>query len=146
MNKIEVTKLLNRIKTHYPFFNIADYVVDEWLKYLRKYDNYDVNKKLDDYIEDEKDRAPTVAYITKYLKTPEEKAKFQNSEYVIRCNLCQKEMPLSVYNNEHFDKCSSINYLLMIMKAKGITVEYDDLETLDYRKFERVYEKYKDWS
>lgn len=146
MNKIEVTKLLNRIKTHYSFFNVADYVADEWLKYLRKYDNYDVNKKLDDYIDEEKDRAPTVSYITKYLKTPEEKARFQNSEHIIRCNLCQKEMPLSVYNNEHFDKCSSINYLLKIMKLKEVSVEYSDLEKLDCQTLEKVYAKYKEWS
>lgn len=143
MTKAEVINFMKKIKAYYDYFPIEDYKIGEWYDKLKKYDLEDVYRKFDQHLEGElKDSPPKLHYITKFLKTPEEKARAKINDYTIQCNLCGQWMPLSVYDNKHFDRCSSINYLLRIMRSKGIEVEYKDLELLDDVKFDKVYKKY----
>lgn len=146
MTKIEVINFLEKLKVNYNELPIKeDYVFREWYSALKPYDAYDVFLKLDEHLNSNyKSMLPKPSFITKYLKTPEEKKKTA-IDYLIRCNLCSQEMRLSEYDNKHFDRCSSINYLLRTMKNKGIKVKYEDLEQLDDIKFQKVYEKYKDY-
>lgn len=142
MNRVEVTKLLNRIKANWNYFNVAEYVVDEWLRLLKPYDNYDVNLKLDNYIKnDEKDQPPTAKYMASYLLTPQEKAN-KTTDILIDCNLCHKTMRLSEYNNTHFKKCLLIKTLIPILKRKGNDVTYEALNEYDYTVLDKLYEKY----
>lgn len=144
MNRVEVTEALGRIKSHYPYFTVENYVVTEWLRFLKPYDNYDVNQKLDAYFQDDsKERPPTVKYLMKYLQTPGQKATNSNN-FRIDCQLCHKFMTLDEYNN-HYSKCLSINYLLMIFKNKDMNVSREELENLDEKTFRGVYEKYKEY-
>lgn len=146
MQKLEVINFMKKIKAYYQTFSMEDFVIKEWQDRLKPYDIEDVYVKLDQHLKgDQKDQIPKLHYITKFLKTPEEKKRAKCNDYLIRCNLCGQEMRLSEYDNKHFDKCNSINYLLRIMKNKGIKVEYEDLEQLDDIKFQKVYEKYKDY-
>ncbi len=141
MNRTEVAKVLGRIKSHYNYFTFEDYTIDEWLRYLKPYENYDVNLKLDSYFDDKKERPPTIKYLVTYLQTPEQKRANKN-DFKIACNLCQKFMTLNEYDN-HYDKCSSINYLLNIFKKNKMNVKYEELEKLDDGKFNSVYKKYE---
>lgn len=143
MNRTEVTKLLKRIKAHWSYFNDAEYVIDEWLKYLKPYENYDVNLKLDGYFEDGDDKPPTPKYMARYLKTPEEKAKTSN-DYIVCCNLCGREMSLSTYNSKHYSRCLSIRYIIKQLKKYDKEVSYEELQELSDEVFERVYLKYSD--
>lgn len=146
MQKLEVINFMKKIKAYYQTFSMEDFVIKEWQDRLKPYDIEDVYVKLDQHLKgDQKDQIPKLHYITKFLKTPEEKKRAKCNDYLIRCNLCSQEMKLSEYDNKHFDRCSSINYLLRTMKNKGIKVEYEDLEQLDDIKFQKVYEKYKDY-
>lgn len=146
MQKLEVINFMKKIKAYFPMFSMEDYTVEEWQDRLKPYDIEDVYRKFDQHLEGEfKDQPPKLHYITRFLKTPEEKARAKCNDYLIRCNLCGQEMPLSVYNSKHFDRCSSINYLLRVMQKKAIKVEYEDLEQLSDTKFNAIYEKYKDY-
>lgn len=142
MNRVEVTKLLKRIRAHWNYFNDADYVVDEWLRLLKPYDNYDVNVKLDNYVKDnEKDMPPTPKYMATYLLTPEQK---ENSKkgILVDCNLCHKTMLLSEYDS-HYGKCLKVKTVLLILRKKGKVIEYDELFQYDIKKIERFLEENK---
>lgn len=147
MQKEDIVELLDRVKLHYQHLSMSDELFYEWFRILKEYNRDDVFKKLDEYLENEsnRDRIPMAFDLIDGLITHEQKKKI-HSDYLIRCNLCGREMLLSEYDSKHFDRCSSINYLLRIMREQGIKVEYRDLETLDEIKFQKVYEKYKDWS
>lgn len=145
MTKQEVVHFMKKIKAYYDYFAMEDYKINEWYDKLKKYDLEDVYRKLDQHLNGElKDSPPKLHYITRYLLTPEEKAKDRN-DYTIQCNLCGEWMPLSKYNNSHYSRCSSITYLLRIFKNKDMNVSREELEELDETKFNAVYEKYKEW-
>lgn len=142
MTKSEVINFMKKIKAYYDYFTIEDYKIGEWYDKLKKYDLEDVYRKFDQHLVGElKDSPPKLHYITKYLLTPEEKAQ-DRSDYIVDCNLCNQTMKLSKYN-EHYDKCSSINYLLIIFKKKNLEIKREELEKLDNNKFNNIYEKYK---
>lgn len=142
MNRLEVTKLLNRIKAHWNYFNVAEYVVDEWLRLLRPYDSYDVNVKLDNYIEDsEKDKPPTAKYMSSYLLTPEQK---ENSKkgILVDCNLCHRTMSFRQYES-HYGRCLTITSLVKIYRDKGETMSYEELNTFTTERLNKFYENEK---
>lgn len=144
MTEEDVVKLLDRVKLHYQHFSINDSLFYEWLRILKEYSKEDVFNNLDKYLDKCEVKIPTVFDLKKGL-TPISKKQKVKQDYIINCNLCGKEMRLSEYENRHFPKCSSISYLITIMKKQGINVEYKELEQLDDIKFQSVYEKYKDY-
>lgn len=142
MNRVDVTKLLKRIKAHWNYFNDAEYVVDEWLRLLKPYDSYDVNAKLDNYIEDnEKDKPPTAKYMSSYLLTPEQKESSKKG-ILVDCNLCHKTMLLSEYDS-HYGRCLTIASLLRIYRDKGETISYEELNTFTTERLNKFYENEK---
>ena len=143
MTKQEVIHFMQKIKAYYDYFQMEDYKINEWYDKLKKYDLEDVYRKFDQHLNGElKDSPPKLHYITRYLLTPEEKAKDRN-DYLIECNLCGRTMTLSRYNNDHYDRCSSINYLLRNFKKKNMNVSREELESLSNEKFNDIYEEYK---
>ena len=148
MREDEVYKLLSKIRIYYQNMSKSDDVNDEWYKVLKNYDAEDVLGGLDRYLKDEKNRTriPMPQDLIQGLSTTEEKAKRiqQNSGYVVRCNLCQREMSLEHYN-EHYGRCLSTMYLISVLKKQGKQVEYELLASLSEEKFNEVYEKYKDY-
>ena len=145
MTKAEVTDFLEKIKVNYNEFPIKeDYIFREWYKALKDYDAYDVYLKLEEHLSgDYKNNLPKPNFIIKYLKKSDEKLK-PAIDYVIDCNLCGKTVKLSDYS-KHYEKCSSIKYLVKIMNEKGFKVEYSDLAAIDSKKFDLLYGKYKDY-
>ena len=145
MTKIEVVHFMQKIQAYYPTFSIEEYKINEWYDKLKRYDINDVYMKFDNHLNGEyKDKAPMLHYITRFLKTPEEKERTKLNDYTIQCNLCGEWMPLSFYDDKHYDKCLSINYLLNKMSKKGINVKYSDLSELEDYKFNKIYDQYKE--
>ena len=143
MTKQEVKDLINKIKVYYPLFNLdTEEAMNEWLTRLSPYDNKDVLRKLEEHLSGERaDNPPKLHFITKYLKTIEEKEKMGN-DYLIRCNLCDREMYLSEYDSNHYEKCLTIKTLIPILKEKGEDVDYETLESYDNTTLEKVLLKY----
>jgi len=140
MTKQEVINFMKKIKANYSDFPMEDYVINEWYDRLKPYDVDDVYLKLDQHLKGERcQEKPKIHYITKYLKYPSEKGKSVD-DYLVDCNLCHKTMKYSEYN-DHYEKCSSINYL----RRKIGEVSYEELEDLynrDRVTYEKVYLKY----
>lgn len=142
MTKVEVLKLLNKIKVYYPNFSLEDYVKEEWIEKLKPYDNEDVLKKLDEHLKGDKSKEPPkLHYITKFLKTPEEKKRY-TGDFIVDCNLCGKTMTLEEYDKEHYKKCLLIKSLIPILKARGEDVDYNKLDEYNYETLDRVWDKY----
>lgn len=143
MTKVEVLKLLNKIKVYYPTFSLEDYVKEEWISKLKDYDSDEIMNKFEKHLEGEysANEPPKLHYLTKYLKTIEEKEKASN-DYLIRCNLCGDEMYLSTYDNEHYEKCLLIVSLIDLLKSKGQETTYEELEKYPIEKLIKVWDKY----
>ena len=143
MTKPEVMRFMQKIQSYYETFSIESYKVDEWYEQLKKYDTDDVYQKFEQHLKgDQQEYIPKLHYITKYLKTPEEKEKSKISNYTIKCNLCNKDMNLDGYDR-HYDKCLSTKYLIdRIYKVKKQVADYDQIYNLDEKTFEKLYEKY----
>lgn len=145
MSEEDVYRLLERVRTYYQHLSRSDKLCDEWFRILKHYKVSEVNENLDKYlsIERNRNRIPMPQDLIQDLWTIEEYQQSQKS-YIVNCNLCKRPMTLENYN-KHYDRCSSIHYLLQIMKSQGIKVEYKDLASLSDNKFNTVYEKYKDY-
>ena len=143
MTKAEVQNFIKKIKVYYPYFSLdGKDVVDEWAERLKPYENEDVLRKLEEHLKGEKaEEPPKLHFITKYLKTKEEKERM-GKDYLIRCNLCNKEMYLSDYDKFHYDKCLMIYTLIPILRKNGEEVDYDILDAYDLRTLEKVLYKY----
>ena len=74
----DVKLILKRIQSYYPSFIIDDFKTKEWYNELKKFDYDDVNKKLEEHMRsaDYGTYEPKLFYLTKYLKTKEEKRAF----------------------------------------------------------------------
>ncbi len=143
MTKLEVQDFIKKIKAYYPYFSLdGKEAVDEWASRLKPYEYKDVLNKLEEHLKGERaDEPPKLHFITRYLKTIEEKERM-GKDYIIYCNLCGKEMYLSTYDNEHYDKCLMIKTLIPILKEKGNEVTYDDLDEYDAQTLEKLIYKY----
>lgn len=115
MSRKEVSDLLEKIQVYRQSFLITTNVINEWCRILEPYDSADVNKKLDEYLQngDNFGKYPDVYYLTKFLKTKEEKLN-QNQVYAI-CPFCKSKVSPEDYQS-HYHKCSSIQYLIDVSK------------------------------
>lgn len=143
MTKKEVLSFIKKIKAYYPLFNLStEEALDEWAERLKPYDNEDVLRKLEEHLNGERaDEPPKLHFITKYLITTKDKEKYKG-DYLIRCNLCGREMYLSDYDKKHYDKCLLIKTLLPILKDRGEDVTYEILEEYDYSTLDKIWNKY----
>ena len=143
MTKQEVISFMKKVKAYYPYFSIDDeQIMDEWAKRLEPYSESDVHKKLDEHLFGEYGKElPKLHYLTRYLKTEEEKEKMKH-DHLIRCNLCGQEMFLKEYEETHFKKCLLIRALIPVLKKKGEEVTIEDLQKYEYETLEKVWDKY----
>ena len=142
MQKLEVIEFMKKIKAYYQTFSMEDYVVREWQEKLKPYDATDVYQKLEQHLNGElKDQIPKLHYIIRYLRTSAEKLR-PAVDYQIDCNLCGRTMRLSQYER-HYDKCSSICYLLDILRKQDRSIDYQYLANISQEKFNQIYERYK---
>ena len=139
MDVIEVKKFIEKIKIYYPYFSIdSEEAMNEWNKKLKPYDVADVERKFEEHLAGERaNEIPKLHFITKYLRTIEEKERASN-DYLIRCNLCGREMYLEDYDKSHYDRCLMIKTLIPILTAKGEQVDYDTLDEYSTETLNRV--------
>lgn len=142
MTKAEVSSFVKKIKAYYNYFNIEDEeIFNEWVNKLRPYETEDVEKKLEEHLVGEKaDEVPKLHFITRYLKTKEEKERYKG-EYLVRCNLCGREMYYSEYER-HYGKCLDIEYLVSIAKQKGEYYTREDIEDCKQEVIDKLLAKY----
>ena len=142
MTKSETQKLINKIKGYYNSqFFIDNDVLEAWSETLKNYELDDAVDHLQIYLREYPDVAPKPHTFIRGLKTREEKERIRNSKFVIRCNLCQREMPLQEYE-EHYEKCLDIQYLVSVAKEKGETCKREDIENQPQRVINGLLQKY----
>lgn len=139
MDKRQVMDVLEKIQAYRQSFLITNKLIDEWYRVLEPYDYYDVNKKLDDYFRDGENfgKYPDVYYITRYLKTVEEK-QIVNEPHAL-CQICKQPVKYENYQ-KHYDRCSSIEYITEMSKRyleKNVSKE--KLLQADDKTFEKFY-------
>ena len=141
MTRTEVVDFMKVIKAYYQNFLVEDYVVDEWYKQLSKYEKDDVYEKFEEHLKsDYQTQPPKLHYITKYLKTPEEKEKTKQVPYLVACNLCGKYMTLDEYN-EHYDKCLAEEIVYREILREGTDIGRDELKKLSRETLNDIYKK-----
>ena len=142
MTKAEMQSFVKRIKAYYPIFSLDKDSMDVWYEKLKDYEQKDLLEKFEEHLKGEYAlEPPKLHFLTKYLKTKEQKEKATN-DYLIRCNLCGQEMYLSDYDNTHYKKCLLIKTLIPILKKRGEDVNYEILDEYDYETLDKVYMKY----
>ncbi len=139
MSRKEVSDLLEKIQAYRQSFLITNAVINEWNRVLEPYDYDDVNKKLDEYFKngDNFGKYPDVYYLTKYLKSHDEKIKADG--IVIRCQICGQVVNVDNYN-EHYDRCSSTEYLCnMSEKYFNKKLNKEKLAKANKSEFDKYY-------
>ena len=153
MNKQEIAKLFNRIKSHYNTFTTGDEKIEEWYKFLKDYDCEEVNNELDKYISNGYDNPPLVHHLNRNLI---KKETLEENSWITCCDICGER--ITIYGNDmedyekHWRKCSKIDFIdRMCVRFKGhhvAKVKYyemndDELGTA-YRKIMNFYLQNKD--
>ena len=137
MKKTETLKFLEKINGTYPNqFFITDAVKDTWVDALEPYDLEDLEDKLNQYIRGDYERPPQLPNLIKYLKTHDEKRK-NIKDYIIGCDLCGKEMRMSVYDDSHRRKCLMIQAIICKGKEYGKKIGYEELDKYSYNELDR---------
>lgn len=141
MKKTEVGKILNKIKAFRQSFDINNNLIDEWTKILEPYSYQDVEKKLDEYFKESSNfgQYPDAYYLTKYLKTEDEKARV--GEIVVRCQICKQRVPYIEYD-QHFDRCSSIEFIKNNEEYLKREFNTEKMWELSKTEFEKLYWKF----
>ncbi len=139
MTREEGKKIVDKVQVFRQSFLITQTVYQEWFRVLEPYDYYDVEKKLDDYFRDSDNfgKYPDVYYLTKYLKTEEEK-KILSVPHV-SCQICKKSVKYEDYQR-HYDRCSSVDYVVEMSKRYlDKTFNKDKLMSADDNTFKKFY-------
>lgn len=112
-----------KINSYYRTFTIDDAdVMKEWIDRLSNYDKEDITRRFDEHLNGENALNPPMLHLLiKNLPTIEEKTKRDSNDYIIRCNLCGKEMSLSTYDKKHYPRCLTIHSLIPLIKEKILT-------------------------
>ena len=138
----ETNQFMERIKSHYQEFIVDDFKIKEWHKELSKFDLEDVNKKLDEHLKSSEygEYIPKLFFLTKYLIPSKDKGKIKH--YVVKCQLCNCDIPDSEYD-EHYRRCSSASTIVRDMKLYfNLTVDYQQLMLMNPIEFEKTYQRY----
>lgn len=143
MTKNETLDFIKKIKAYYPMFKLEEEGVNEWASRLKNYDSEDILGKFEKHLEGEysANEPPKLHYLTKFLKTKEEKER-ASKDYLIRCNLCGEEMYLSMYDGGHYEKCLLISSLIDLFRKRGQEVKYEELENYSVEKLSKIWDSY----
>lgn len=139
MDRMETQKIINKIKTFRQSFLVEKDTVDNWLNVLKDYDYKDVDKKLDEYFKESNNfgQYPDPYYLTKFLIKSNEK--FSMSNIIIKCGLCGEKVLQAKYQ-EHYDRCSSIDYICnMSEKFYNKKLDKKELYQMQSDKFDKAY-------
>lgn len=144
MTKAETINFMERIKSHYQEFIVDDFKIKEWHSKLKDYDLEDVNKKLDEHLNSEVygDNIPKLYYLTKFLKTTEEKKIVRH--YTLVCPQCRKELR-EIDFEPHYRRCgAALTIVKDFRKYLGRELSKSKIMELSDEKFEKLYMEYVD--
>lgn len=142
MERKETIDFMQRIKSHYQEFIIDDFKIDEWHKELKKYASEDVNKKFDEHLKSSEygEYIPKLYFLTKNLIEEKDKGKIKH--YVVKCQLCNKDIPDELYE-EHYTRCSGANTIVRDMKNYfNLTVDYNTIMNMKKEEYDKTYMRY----
>lgn len=141
MTKQEVTKFMQRIKSHYQEFVIDEFKMNEWYNELKDYKNEDVNRKLEEHLKSQEYGmyVPKLYFLTKYLV----KEKEQNLPKIetVECPKCHEYVLFADFD-KHFDRCSSVDYVILKTKEYfNKELNRDLLMNMNQEEFDNKYNK-----
>ena len=77
MTKAETISFIKKIKAYYPVFKLEEEGVDEWASRLKPYSKDDILRKFEEHLKGEYAlEPPKLHFLTKFLKTEEEKERY----------------------------------------------------------------------
>lgn len=139
MNVNDVTELIDYLSTCYK----SEYptsMIYSWLDVLQEYDIEDVKQSLDEAMaEDRFQRTPPQAqYIVRNLVKKYDKVNYK--EQVVYCPICRRPLNQPQYD-AHFDRCSSVDYILNQCKRFNTQCRYSkkELYEMTNEDFEEYY-------
>lgn len=141
MEKKQVIKFMQRIKSHYQEFIIDDFKIDEWYKELKDYSEEDVNKKLDNHLNSEQygEQIPKIHFLTKYLTKIQDKNKQLIGSK--QCHICYKMIDINEFE-KHFDRCSSVDYLnRRNLQYFNKIIDKEKYMNMEQKEFDEKYNK-----
>ena len=139
MTLAETTKFMERIKNHYQEFVIDKIKIKEWHNQLQDYSYEDVNRKLDEHLNNETYgwNIPKINFLTKYLQKENE----PKVEYSLECPLCREFVKGNEFD-EHYSRCSSVNYLnKQSLKITGKPLDKKKLFSMSKEEFDNYYNR-----
>lgn len=139
MTRQESISIVDKIQVYRQSFLITNRVYEEWFKVLEPYDYEDVDRKLDEYFRDSDNfgRYPDVYYLTKYLKTIEQKK--DDSILHVNCQLCNRKIKYEDYK-KHYERCSSADYIVEMAKRYfNQNLSKDKMLESSEKKFQSCY-------
>lgn len=112
MNREEVVNLFEFLETNYPTFSYSSKTIDTWLNELQMYDVDDVKRNLKGLMAEDlySKTPPLLSRIIRGLTPKNEKLDFTKS--VIFCPRCHKGFNSHEEEDEHFGKCSRVDYVI----------------------------------
>lgn len=108
----EVTKILDTIAHQNKNFKYSTEMLNSWYKVFKDYDFNDVDNVLAECLSEEKfqNQNPTAYYLVKNLKKVTEKTTLNS--YQVYCPICGRLFKTYLEEEEHFDRCSSVDYII----------------------------------
>jgi len=112
MKKEETKELLKLIKYNYPSFDVKEGMVTMWSQIMSEYSYDDVKHALEVYMADDRfqKQPPTAYLLVKGLPKVRDRIDFTKDTFY--CRHCGKAFNDMEEHDKHFDKCSSIQYLI----------------------------------
>ena len=139
MNVEQVNDLLEYISISYKT-EIPTSMLYSWLDVLQAYDYEEVKQSLDEAMAEERfqTRPPQSQYIVRNLVKKYDKVNYK--EQVVYCPICRRPLNQPQYD-EHFNRCSSVEYILNQCKRFNIQCRYSKKELYEMKEidFEEYY-------
>lgn len=139
MNYEEVTNLLELVSIHYKNFEVKEKTVYAWLDVLQSYDKNEVEQELKDAMMDKQFQyePPKAYYLVRNLIKKYDKVDY--SKQVVYCPICRRPLNQPDYD-KHFDRCSSIEYIISQCKRFDATMsktkkELFEMSDSDFDKY-----------
>lgn len=112
MNREEVVDLFEFLEINYPNFSYSSKTIDTWLNELQMFDVDDVKRNLKELMADDlySKTPPLLSRIIRGLTPKNEKIDFTKTVYF--CSRCNKGFNSKEDCDEHFDRCSSVDYVI----------------------------------
>lgn len=146
MNKEEVLDLFEFLNMNYPNFESSSEKINVWLNELQMYDAEDIKRNLKELMAEDlySKTPPLLSRIIRGLTPKNEKVDFTKTIYF--CSRCNKAFNSKEKCDEHFDRCSSVDYVIRETKKwfkKELTRK--ELFNMSDEEFQEKYKKMLLW-